>query len=248
MGPTLASLLKVQSIEHDLTHVRRRLRSKQNAVHALQQKIEALTEQQSKLQEDILKRQMEAGRHELQLKSREEDVSRLRGQLNTAKTNKEYAAILTQINTIKADNSRVEEDILKVMQGVDAVKAEKDKLAAQAEAEQKRLDQVNATNAAEIAKLDVMMKELQARRAEAAKDVDAKTLAIFDRIAGGHDGEAMAAVEITDAKRGEYTCGGCYMSLTAEHYNALLSRDEIRLCDNCGRILYLEVENQAARR
>ena len=29
------------------------------------------------------------------------------------------------------------------------------------------------------------------------------------------------------------------MSLNAEHANALSSRDEIRNCDNCGRILYL---------
>jgi predicted nucleic acid-binding Zn-ribbon protein len=42
----------------------------------------------------------------------------------------------------------------------------------------------------------------------------------------------------------EYVCGGCYMSLTAEHANALRTRDELRFCDNCGRILYLEEEKQ----
>jgi predicted nucleic acid-binding Zn-ribbon protein len=30
------------------------------------------------------------------------------------------------------------------------------------------------------------------------------------------------------------------MTLNAEHANALRVRDEIRKCDNCGRILYLE--------
>jgi predicted nucleic acid-binding Zn-ribbon protein len=30
------------------------------------------------------------------------------------------------------------------------------------------------------------------------------------------------------------------MSLSAEHANALRVRDEIRTCNNCGRILYME--------
>ena len=37
------------------------------------------------------------------------------------------------------------------------------------------------------------------------------------------------------------------MSLNAEHANALRVRDEIRTCDNCKRILYLEPEAEKAR-
>lgn len=248
MGPTLASLLKLQSIEHDLTHVRRRLRSKQNAVQALQGKIDELTAQQTSLHEQIQHRQVEASKHELVLKSREEDISRLRTALNTAKTNKEYAAILTQINTYKADNSKLEEEILKIMQSMDGVRAEEAKLAAQVGVERQRLEQVTSTNAEEISKLEAMLAELQARRDEAATSIDSDTMRIFDRIASGHDGSAMAAIDVADAKRGEYVCGGCYMSLTAEHYNALLTKDEIRRCDNCGRILYVDVQGADANK
>jgi predicted nucleic acid-binding Zn-ribbon protein len=37
------------------------------------------------------------------------------------------------------------------------------------------------------------------------------------------------------------------MSLNAEHANALATRDEIRTCDNCGRILYLELKAEKAK-
>ena len=59
--------------------------------------------------------------------------------LNTAKTNKEYAAILTQINTLKADNAKLEEEALRIMQDADAIKAQADKVAKQIEAEKARL-------------------------------------------------------------------------------------------------------------
>ena len=92
-----------------------------------------------------------------------------------------------------------------------------------------------------------MLEDLNAKRAEAAKDVPAPALAVFDRIAGNYDGDAMAAIEIQGAKPPhEYICGGCYMSLNAEHVNALRTRDEIRTCDNCGRILYLEPQADEA--
>ena len=68
-----------------------------------------------------------------------------------------------------------------------------------------------------------------------------QALAVFERIAATRNGEAMAHIEIHGKKPPhEYTCGGCFMSIAAENANALRTRDELRLCDHCGRILYLE--------
>jgi predicted nucleic acid-binding Zn-ribbon protein len=90
-----------------------------------------------------------------------------------------------------------------------------------------------------------MMEDLTGKRAEAAKGVSQEYLAAFDRIAGNYEGDAMAAIEIHGKRPPqEFVCGGCFMALNAEHVNALRTRDEIRTCDNCGRILYLEVEAQ----
>ncbi len=242
MGPMLAALLKLQSIENNMAHVRRRLRSKQNAENAVRTKIDQLTAQQQDLHEQNMRQQSDVDQRELDRASREEDIARLRVALRTARTNKEYSAILTQINTHKADNSKLEDDTLKLMEAVEEVKGESDRVAMLIENEQKHLDQVTEANSSEVTKLDAMLADLQDKRDQAAAAVAPEAMAAFDRIAGAKDGEAMAPVEVTDAKRGEYICGGCYMSLTAEHYSALLSRDEIRHCDSCGRILYVEAE------
>jgi predicted nucleic acid-binding Zn-ribbon protein len=78
--------------------------------------------------------------------------------------------------------------------------------------------------------------------------VPQEALAVFERIAESYDGEGMAVVEVQGKKPPhEYICGGCYMSLSAEHANALKVRDEIRTCDNCGRILYMEMQVQGAK-
>ncbi len=241
MGQMLDGLLKLQSIERDLAQVRRRLKIRQSAVNLQQRRIDDHQEQWDALQERVSTRRKDADGHELDLRQSEEHVAKLRTALNTAKTNKEYAAILTQINTLKADNAKLEESTLRIIQDVDSVRLEADKIKEQIEAETKRLDEIKQTSTAEIEKLDGMMAELTARRDDAAQGLSPEGLAVFDRVAERYDGEAMAAIQIEGKKPPyDYICGGCYMSLSAEHANALRVRDDIRICNNCGRILYME--------
>ena len=245
MGMMLAALQQVQSIERQLAHVRGRLKTRASAVGAQQRRIEQLTTDWKVLHEKSIGRRKDADRLELDLRQREADVARYRNALNTTKTNKDYAAILTQINTLKADNSKLEEQVLKIMQEVDLLKADGEKLQRQVQAEQGRLAEIQQHSAEEVARLTKMLGDLTARRVEAAKAVSPEFLAAFDRIAENYEGDAMALIEVHGKRPPfDYVCGGCYMALNAEHVNALRVRDEIRTCDNCGRILYLEPETE----
>jgi predicted nucleic acid-binding Zn-ribbon protein len=246
MASMLSALLNLQGIERQLAQVKGRLRIRQKAVAIQQARIDQLRSDHNALHDQTIQRRQEADSLELDLKQRDQEVSKYRTALNSAKTNKEYAAILTQINTLKADNAKLEEEVLKIMQDVETRKAEAQQLAEQVELEDKKLQEIAAANAAEIERLEGMLADLQAKRDEAARDVPPAELKIFERIAESNDGDAMAEIEVHGKKPPhDYICGGCYMSLNAEHANALRSRDEIRTCDNCGRILYLPKEPAA---
>jgi predicted nucleic acid-binding Zn-ribbon protein len=241
----LEALLHLQSIERQLAHVRGKLKTRKNAVAAQERRIDQIKTEFNALHDKAVDRRKDADRLELDLRTKEEQVTKLRTALNLAKTNKEYAAILTQINTYKADNAKVEEQVLKIMTDVDAVKAQSDKIAVQVEAEEKRLAEIGQASGAEITKLTAMFDELTKQRETAAAAVPEEALNTFERIAERNDGDAMAVIEVHGRKPPyDYVCGGCYMSLNAEHANALRTRDEIRNCDNCGRILYLETKPQ----
>jgi hypothetical protein len=245
MGKLLEALQKLQTIENQLAEVRRRLKSRSAAVESQQARIAALQADQEALHQTTLARQKQAASVELELKSRETEVTKYRTALNIAKSNKEYATILTHINTIKADNSKLEDEALKVMQAVDAVKLQAQEIKAKLEQAQANLEEIQRTSSAEIARLQGILDDLQAKRDQAAADVPRDQLGVFNRVGSTREGDAMAKIEFHGKKPPyEYVCGGCYMSLTAEHANALRTRDELRFCDNCGRILYLEEEKQ----
>ena len=249
MGKLLDTLLRLQAVERDLTAVKRRLQTRKNAVAIQQKKIDQLTTEMAAIQAKSLTRRKDADRLELDLKTREAHILKLRTALNAARTNKEYAAILTEINTGKADGAKIEEEVLKIMQDVDVVKASGATIQQQLDAEAKRMAEVEQASGAEIQRLTGMMEQLSQKRAEAAAEVPPESLAIFDRMIAQHEGEAMAAIEIHGRRPPhEYVCGGCYMSLNAEHANVLRTRDEIRTCDNCKRILYMEPQTAKAGR
>lgn len=248
MAKTLPALLKLQSIELQLVEVRNRLRVQGAAVDAQQSRIAQFQEDYQKLHEELVTRQKEAASFELELRSKEEGVAKLRGVLNTTKTNKEYAAILTQINTIKADNSKLEDRALKAMQECDQVRAQAEEVKAQTAEAQRALEGIQRISTEEVARLEGILEDLQKRRAEVVQHVPSDPLAVFERIAATRNGEAMAIIEIHGRKPPyEYSCGGCFMSVTAEHANALGCRDELRFCDNCGRILYLAEQTPAQK-
>lgn len=246
MGKLLSALLHLQAIERQLVDVRNRLRIRQNAVAAQQHRIDQIKSEWESLNEQRLQRRKEADMLELELKEKEDKVASLRGVLNTAKTNKEYAAILTEINTLKADNAKLEDKALRAIQEVDNLKSESDEKQTELDQEQKRLEEIAASSSAEVERLSGMMADLTGQRTDAAREVPRDELALFERIAAGAEGDAMAPVEIHGNKPPyDYVCGGCFMALNAEHANALRSRDEVRTCDSCGRILYLDAKQQA---
>ncbi len=248
MGKLLSALLHLQSIERQVADIKSRLRIRQNAVSGQQRKIDELRSEFDSLKEQSLQKRKKSDQLDLDLKTRDAKVSNLRTVLNTAKTNKEYAAILTEINTLKADNAKYEEEALKIMQDIDTLKVQCDETQAVIDVEQTRLEETTRTNADEIERLDGIQNELSTKRDAAAKLVPADELVRFERIGASSRGDAMAPVEVHGAKPPfSYVCGGCYMGLNAEHANALYTRDEIRTCDSCGRILYLTESAQAEK-
>ncbi len=240
MGPVLNELVKLQSVENQLRAVktklsrcRRNVIIRENQVRSLQSAMEAKNEeiQLTKIQSDRL---------ELELKSRDESIAKLRASLNAAKTNKEYAAVLTQLNTNRADNSKIESQILDLMKDIETDETERAGIKAQIEQDKKTLEQTRKDTETQSIKLQAEIEEIQIQWDQVASRIPSESLEVFKRVAETYDGEALATIDTQDEKSGAYSCGGCFMGITAENVNLLMTRDEIIRCPNCTRILVLE--------
>ena len=239
MGPVLNGLIKLQSVENRLRAVkaklarcRRNVIIQENQVRTLQNTLEAKKEeiQLTKIQSDRL---------ELELKCRDEAIAGLRASLNAAKTNKEYAAVLTQLNTTKADNSKIETQILELLRDIETDEAEAKNIHDQIDEQKQILEQTRSQTEISAAKYEAEINEIQAEWDRAAQTIPPEPLQVFKRVAETYDGEALAVIEQQAGKIATYTCGGCFMGITAETVNLLMTRDDIIRCPNCTRILVL---------
>jgi len=194
-------------------------------------------------QEEIKHRKTQVSQLELEFKTREVNIGKLRAQLNAAKNNKEYSAILTQLNTDRADNSKLEERILEELTAIDKLKVSLDEIEKTLEENKKDLAGAESEFQEFKQGLQQEIDTLEKEHDAVSQEVAPKDLLIFERVAEAHEGEAMAKVVKPDPREMEYICDGCNMSIPAEKVNALLTRDEIQLCNICGRILFCETEN-----
>jgi len=239
MGPVLNGLTKLQSVENrlraakaKLARCRRNIVIKENQVRSLQNTLEAKTEeiQLTKVQSDRL---------ELELATRDEQIGRLRACLNTAKTNKEYASVLTQLNTTKADNSKIETQILGLLKDIEADEAERKKIRDQIDEQKQALEKTRQQAELLATGYQAEIEEIQAEWDNVAGSIPPEPLQLFNRVAETYDGQAVAVIEQQESKTGAYSCGGCFMGITAESVNLLMTKDEIIRCPNCTRILVL---------
>jgi predicted nucleic acid-binding Zn-ribbon protein len=240
MGAVLESLLALQDIELQIVDIRRQLASKERIVKRQTAKLRAAEEAAAEAREDSQRTQMEMDNVGIEVRIRKEEVAKLRDTLNSVKTNKEYAAAMSQLNTEKADLTRLEQreyELLDIVEGKKKTLVEQQE---QVQDEQRRLENLQSQLGQAQESFRTRLEQLEQQRTAAAGQLDAETLDLFNRISERYDGEVMAEVVRPHPRRQEFLCDGCNMSLAAERANALLSRDDVITCDNCGRILYIQ--------
>lgn len=173
------------------------------------------------------------------LRAREKDLEVTAGKRTKAetrlyevKTNKEYSAALLEIEEIKQEKGKTEEEILALMEMQDKLGVE----VREAEARFKsREEQARQDEAVVRKKLAVVQQELDVVRAERdsrARELPKGLLADYDRILKARGGIAVANVSSAAV------CGGCRVTIRPQAIQELRVATELMRCESCGRFLY----------
>jgi len=241
MGPTLTALVNLQVIEDQLRKARKRQKKGRQAIGQQHHHIETLEAALLVKRQEAKHIQVQAGDFELQLKTKDEEINKLRQVLNTAKSNKDYSAVLTQLNINKADKSKLEDKILAMMTQIDQEKLSCSQMQEQIEEEKRKLLDVTEKVNEKQAALNEEISRLEQQFLTASGEISDKVRTMFERLSERFDGEALAAIAQLNARRGEYGCGGCFMKIPRDLVNMLMAKDDVITCPSCGRILVLEM-------
>ncbi len=209
-------------------------------------KLDQLTQQHNELHDQHKHAMAEVSTLEHQAGDANGRVNKLREQMNSVRSNKEYSAMLVEVNSLKVEQSKLEDKALEKMSAVDDLKQRVAEVQAQVENQAKLVK--SAEGEVQSAKEEVgeSLADATAKRNAAAAELPADIISVFERLADHYDGEAMGEIEEQDRRRREYTCGGCYMELPIERVNALMMKpDELVTCPSCNRFLFIKQELKA---
>jgi predicted nucleic acid-binding Zn-ribbon protein len=239
MGPTNIALVNLYQADQKLREAQGRLDAVSKNVRIQERKVADLSERLRLSQANLKEQQTQAAQFDLDLKTREAKIDRLRTQQQNAKNNREYQTFLMEINTEKVDKGKTEEQLLKVMEQVEKLQGETKELATSVESETTKMEAMRAEIGGRVKELQAEIDSLQPARDSAAAAVPPAARQAFERLAERFEGEAMSAVSKPDRRREEYVCSSCNMDLVTDVYNKLHGRDDLIFCPSCKRILYI---------
>lgn len=239
MGPTNIALVQLFRAEGDLRDAQSRLDAATKNVRLQQRRVTDATEKLNGLTKRIREQQTKVGQYDLEIKSRDAHIEKLRGQQQVARNNKEYQAFLIEINTGKVDKAKLEEESLKVMQSLETDQASAAETQTALANEQEKLTALQAQIGDKTKELQAEVARLTPVRDELADKLPVRAKDAFMRLADRYDGEAMSPLVRPDMRKEEYLCTACHMELVRDVYNRLHTRDDLVFCPSCGRILYI---------
>jgi predicted nucleic acid-binding Zn-ribbon protein len=185
--------------------------------------------------EALLKKKHEK---EKALEEVQDKIRKMKARVSEIKTNKEYQAHLKEIEGSETEISKIEEEILAVMEELDvALKLQKEK--------EKKVN-------VEVGKMNAFKKELdlevekQERELSVLKD-DRDTIvgrlapdvyALYMTLLNTGNGRAVTRTK-------NEVCLGCNMNIPPQLFVEIRKNEEIIQCPQCRRILYFEEEPEA---
>lgn len=230
MDANLERLIQLQELENDLRRVRAELDELPGKKAALEASLEAERAQLDAARATLDESQRNRRQNEGRLQDLETKRSKYKGQLMEVKTNKEYTAMLHEIETVEREISSTEDQILAEMERAD-------ELNGRVKSESQTFEEAQKRHRDETARLDERMRALEAEAAdlEGRRDVQAEALPeelreLFARVA------KLRGVAVSEARDG--MCVTCRVKVRPQFYVELKRNDRVRQCDACSRILY----------
>jgi hypothetical protein len=176
---------------------------------------------------------------ELDVEAQKERTSKYSLQQFQTKKNEEYRALAHEIETCKGNISKLEDQILELMEQADAVAKDVATSTKAAAGAKKDVD----AEVAELGKREEAFKqkltELQANRTELAAAVEEGALARYERLLKSKGENVIVGIQHS-------SCGGCHMRLPTQVMVACQSQSEMNACPHCGRIIYFTRDMELA--
>ncbi len=224
-------LINLQNIDEKIKDISHFLDSIPSQLQGIEKKITDSAQIVARAKAVLLQNQKKRRDLESYVQDKKVVIAKYRKQLNDVQTNKEYTSFLKEIGNVDLEIETMEEEIISEMLSADDLEAE-------IMTAEKKAAEIKDTFLKEKDLVLKKEKEREGLKNQLTKEREAlipaipsDQMALYKNIFRKTSGTALSPV--TDD-----FCSLCQIRIRPQVLNELIARQEIILCENCGRILY----------
>jgi len=231
MVPQLQRLQELQGLDSRIAGLQRKIEAIPVRIRAIrddhQQAQKTVDDLRSRL--DLLKKDLRAKEKELDFQASQR--AKCEAKLYGVKTNKEYSAVLAEIEVLKLEKGRLEEEGLALMEAQERITGEIREAETRLRRQEEESRRQEAAATEELRVLQAELAGIQGERESLARDLPRDLLATYTRLLKGRGGLAVAIIGQSGI------CSGCRVTVTPQRFQELRLANQILPCESCGRIL-----------
>jgi uncharacterized protein len=231
MDEQLNLLIQLQEIDGKLRALVEQKKRMPEALANLENKRATIKADLEKSKENLVAAHKNKRDRDKDLEVGVQKVEKLKAHSSEIKNNKEYQALLKEIETAEQENKTVEDDILSLMEKIDAASAAITAAEQQAKDDEAAIQAEQRELGAAISQIEAELNSVEQARQEQVSRIQPAVLAHYQKLLLSKAGIAIAEA------RGE-ACSGCYMSIPPQVFVNVKKNESIITCPQCGRILY----------
>ena len=200
-----------------LDSARAELEEKKNILKVVTEEIESLQKKRKDL--------------ELEVQGENDHMAKAKTKLPAVKTNKEYTAILVEVDAIKEKVSKIEDMELEVMEALEEKSKEIPGVEKKCKEEDAYFNEYQLKKDNEEKRFKKELEELVEKRKNISAQLDTVILKRYEKISNSRDGRAVAGLR-------ENICQGCFQQVLPQMVIEVKVALKIHQCGGCMRFLF----------
>jgi len=223
-------IVTLQQLDNRLDALRLKVKALPQQLQAYQTACAEARQTLQVIEGDIERSERQRRSLERELDSLQAQLARTQTKLREVKTNKEYRAVLVEIDTGKQHIAALEDQILELMEAVELQRQKRQQQERHAQLAEQELEQQAARVQQEQAVLAGQVMADEEERQHIVAEVAGDLYARYQQLHAIRDHQAVVFIQ-------EGACGGCHLNVRPQLISEVRRQDKLITCPHCQRIL-----------
>jgi len=227
----LRTVYEAQQIDTQIADNERKMFSVPKIIEELDNEIEELKNKIEKEKEIAKELEKEKNKKEKDLDVEKEKIKKFESKLHDIKTNKEYQALLKEIETVKEANERTEEEVLILMDKIEELKKDYETSEIYLKSRNVEVEKEKNKLKSELDVIEKTIHDFKEARDKLLNFVSDNLRSTYNTLIEKRGGTA-----VVNLKNG--VCLGCFMNIPPQLFIEATKNRQLILCPSCNRIFF----------